>query len=237
MKSYRIDKESLVIFCKTNRKDYGHYTILGEHLAFYPFLQTHFRNHLPDLLLRTGRKENEITLADVHDRLCSRGGLANTEKQRVARIANGEATGLANKGREANNLITEKQRVARTANLPSVSANSEKQRESGSLIHSRAHENLKRQVLAAKKDYAIVTCRYCKSKEYFFLWSEYEERMSRYEMDSRKPFRPCNSSADTKIVVGCTECRKKIVCEGGPWKVVKVLVSNGNESGREVVIE
>ena len=212
MKLYRIDKESLVMFCRTHRKDYGHYTITGEHLAFYPFLQTHFRNHLSDLILRTGKKENEITLADVHDRLCSRGGCALMEKfgkneknQYIRAVEMGE-------------MNTEKQRVAR------------------SLTHSRAHENKKRQVLAAKKDYVIVTCRYCKvPKEYFFLWSDYEERMLRYKMDSQKSFCPCTSN--TGKGVGCTKCRSKCVRVDGPWKVVKVLVRNGNELGREDVIE
>ena len=136
-------------------------------------------------------------------------------------------TDLRKLGGSAN---TEKQNISRNINFA----------KGRHLSNVAQHEKLKSQVLAAKKDYVIITCRYCATKEYFFLWGDYEERMSRYKMDSQKPLRPCGKMIPSaNSVVGCPECRAKIVRVDGPWKVVKVLVDprNGNELGRVDVIE
>ena len=165
------------------------------------------------------RGENSMALLGKNDkgnsvRATSIGGIGgnmNTEKQKAGRKIGG-------------NRNTEKQNASRTINL--AKGNSAK------------HTNKINEVLAAKKDYVIITCRYCEKKEYFYLWSEYEKRMSKYKMDSQKPFRP-GGQTSANSNTGCLECSAKIVRVDGPWKVVKVRVNprNGNELGREVVIE
>jgi len=131
-------------------------------------------------------------------------------------------------GEISGNMHTEKQKATRNINLEKGS-NPEVRK----IATQTRNENLKNKVLAAKEDYAIATCRYCESKEYFYLWSEYERRMSEYEMDYNKIFVP-----NTSKVAGCKKCRNHRI-NTGSYKVVKVLVNprNGNELRREVVIE
>ena len=145
------------------------------------------------------------------------GGNMNTEKQKAGRKIAGK------KG-------TEKQKASRKINIEKSN-----NPESRKIATQTRYDNVKNQVLAAKKDYVIVTCRYCQvPKEYFFLWSEYKRRMSEYEKDSQKKFRP-----NTSKVAGCEQCRSHCIRKEGSYKAVKVLVNprNGNEIGRKVVIE
>ena len=133
------------------------------------------------------------------------------------------AVSMGGKGGSAN---TDKQNASRNANLP---------KSRGGLAQSeKTQENKNNKVLAAKEDYATVTCRHC-GNNYLFLWSDYEKRCTYYMKGGKRycysTFKPCGGKD-----IGCEECRNRQIREGGPWKVEKVVVdNNGGESCEDVI--